>query len=530
MTIKSKSERDEKRAGLLDRENPERESTFFQRLLGIGKRLIAEPEIGLVLATGIDAAIELSGAERGLIILFDEGGQTLFETARKLKKEEIAHPEFEVSHTIINKVRSEGAPACYRNAMEDPTLGKSDSTARLKILSVICLPLIYEGKVFGVVYLDNRNVRGVFQPETCTFMQEFVDFISLAAYRALERKQLHNRVQALEGELRGKYRFEAIVGHHPKMVAILKLVSQIADTSATVLIQGESGTGKELIASALHYNSSRRDKPFIPVNCAAVPESLLESELFGHVRGAFTGAFKDKEGWFERADGGTIFLDEVNEMAPALQVKLLRILQTGEYSRLGSTEIRYCDVRVVAAAGRDLLQLVKEGKFRAEVYYRLNVIDIWLPPLRERKSDIPLLVQHFMKIYGTQYGKGCLRLSREAEGTLLSYDFPGNIRELENIIQRAVVTAEGQVIESLELLSGRAAVTVTSPTARISSFKLDKQRAVEAFERQYIIECLKATEGNISLAAQMAAMNFKNFHAKMRKYGIDPHVFKVTSE
>ncbi|NIT72171.1 sigma-54-dependent Fis family transcriptional regulator, partial [candidate division KSB1 bacterium] len=252
-------------------------------------------------------------------------------------------------------------------------------------------------------------------------------------------------MQSLEIRLRNTHRFEAIVGHDPKIVEILKLVSQIANTEATVLIQGESGTGKELIARALHSNGRRKCQPFIPINCGALPENLLESELFGHVRGAFTGAIKNKRGWFACADGGTIFLDEVHEMSPGLQVKLLRVLQTGQYSPVGSTEISTCDMRVIAATTKNLTRMIREDQFRGELYYRLNVIDIKLPPLRDRKCDIALLIQHFLKFFHTKYGKENLRISRDAESLLLSYTYPGNVRELENIIERAVVLAEGRV-------------------------------------------------------------------------------------
>jgi len=233
--------------------------------------------------------------------------------------------------------------------------------------------------------------------------------------------------ETLEKNLRSRYRFEFIVGHHPKMIKNLKLVSQIADTDATVLIQGESGTGKELIAHAIHYNSKRQDNPFVTINCGALPESLLESELFGHVKGAFTGAIKDKAGWFESARDGTIFLDEVCEMTCELQVKLLRILQTGEYTPVGSTENRKCNVRFVAATNKDLLALVHEGKFREDLYFRLNVIDLELPPLRERKSDIHLLIQHFMHLYTLKCEKKDVNISKDTEGLLLAYNFPGDV-------------------------------------------------------------------------------------------------------
>jgi transcriptional regulator with PAS, ATPase and Fis domain len=311
---------------------------------------------------------------------------------------------------------------------------------------------------------------------------------------------------------------------------MLKLVSRIADTDAAVLIQGESGTGKELIARAIHFNSSRRDKPFIPVNCAALPENLLESELFGHVRGAFTGAVKDKMGWFESADGGTLFLDEIGDMPSALQVKLLRVLQTGDFSRIGSTEIRHCDVRIVAATSRKLERQMAEGRFREELYYRLNVIELFVPPLRERKCDIPLLVRHFLDRYGKRYGKPSLRLSREAERALLTHDFPGNIRELENMIQRAVVVSEGEVIEAVHFpQSVSTGGRPPSEGERTATFKQAKQLAVDAFEKEYLGECLRTAKGNITFAAKCAGMDVKNFFTKVKKYHIDPKSYKPPS-
>ncbi|MFQ5709435.1 MAG: sigma-54 interaction domain-containing protein [bacterium] len=341
---------------------------------------------------------------------------------------------------------------------------------------------------------------------------------------------LDDQWSSLEKELRSRYRFDFIVGRHPRMIRSLKLVSQIANTDATVLILGESGTGKELIARALHYNSNRQSNPFVTINCGALPESLLESELFGHVRGAFTGAIKDKLGWFESANGGTIFLDEVSEMTPTLQVKLLRILQTGDYSPVGSTESCKCDVRFIAATNKDLLALVYETKFREDLYFRLNVIDIDLPPLRERKSDIPLLIQHFTNLYGAKYGKEDLDISKDTEGLLLSYNFPGNVRELENVIQRCVALVENHLIKPEHLPSciygkGNHIHLVETP----SCFKAAKQRVVERFEKEYIADCLKASKGHISDAAKSAGIDVKNFYEKMKKYGVHAHTFKIPS-
>ena len=361
------------------------------RLLDLGRRVLSESDVNHVLTIAIDEAIEITGAERGLILLFDEDGETLFQTARKMKKEDLDHPRFEVSRTIIDGVKTSGETVFLENALENRSLKNSKSATRLGILSVICLPLRHMSEIFGVIYLDIRSIGKAFDGEASRYMEMFADFISLAAHAVLESQKLQNRVSELESELRSKYDFEAIIGHDPRMMKILKLVTRIADTDATILIQGASGTGKELIAQALHNHSSRREKPFVPVNCGALPETLIESELFGHTRGAFTGAVRDKPGWFERAEGGSIFLDEISEVAPELQVRLLRILQTGEYSRLGSTEIQYCDVRIIAATNRDLTELMKAGKFREDLFYRLNVIDIELPALRERKGDMGVL-------------------------------------------------------------------------------------------------------------------------------------------
>ncbi|MFQ5633641.1 MAG: sigma-54 interaction domain-containing protein, partial [bacterium] len=342
---------------------------------------------------------------------------------------------------------------------------------------------------------------------------------------ALEREQLQNHIDTLETALRDRYDFANIVGAHPKMVDLLELVGQVAGSDASVLIQGESGTGKELIAEALHFNSHRKDKPFVALNCGALPAMTLESELFGHAKGAFTGAIQDKDGWFEKADGGTIFFDEVSEMPKALQVKLLRVLQKGKYAKVGSTAIQTCDVRVVAATNKNLKSFVEKKRFRQDLYYRLNVFEIYVPPLRERREDIPLLARHFLDLFAP--GKIGLWLSSEAESLLMAYDYPGNVRELENIIQRAVILARGDTIEPRHLPPDVCRTgAVSEQTGKISPFKIAKQRIVEAFEREYLADCLRATQGNISAAARIAGIDVKNFHQKIRAHRIDPGEFK----
>ena len=495
---------------------------MLARLLELGKRVLAESDLDRMLTAAIDGVIELCGAERGMILLFDPGDtdEVVVETARNLECEDIERPEFEVSRSILERVRTTGEPFWHPNVLEDPKLGHKASVLRLLILSVICQPIRHGGQTLGVVYLDNRSAEGVFTAETARLVESFSEFISLAARNALDRRQLAQRICDLSAELRERYDFEAILGHDPRMVEVLRLVGRIADSEATVLIRGESGTGKELIARALHFNSRRRTRPFVPVNCGALPENLLESELFGHVRGAFTGAVRDHAGCFERAEGGTLLLDEVAELTPPLQVKLLRVLENGEYSRVGGSQIRSANVRVVAATNRDLEALVKEGRVRQDFLYRLNVVEVRLPALRERRSDLPLLIRHFLARFG-----GGKRLGAEAEARLLAYDWPGNIRELQNVIQRAVLLSEGPEIE-VRHFPEALLCPQPAPAELPGGFREAKQRVVERFEREYLSRCLREAGGNISQAARTAGIDYKNFYNKMQQLGIDPAGFK----
>jgi transcriptional regulator with GAF, ATPase, and Fis domain len=503
------------------------ERLLLERLLTIGKRVLGGGEVAQTLALALDGVIELCGAERGMIVLYDDGGagEPLFEEARNFDRRDIAKPEFEVSRTILAKVRSEGRPFWSLNALEDPELAATSSVLRLRILSVICLPIHHAGQPLGLVYLDNCSARGVFRPATRDLVESFADFISLAAHQALERRRLNLRVRELSDELRAAYRFEAILGHDPAFLEVLNLVAQVADSEAPVLIQGESGTGKELVAKALHHNSRRRERPFVAINCGALPETLLEAELFGHQRGAFTGAVADQPGWFEKANGGTLFLDEVGEMSAALQVKLLRVLESGEYARLGSAAVRRADVRVVAATNRDLREMAAAGKMRSDLLYRLDVVRVEMPALRDRPGDIALLARHFLERWSAKYQRD-LRFSARTERLLLAYEYPGNIRELQNAIQRAVLVSRGPAIEPQDLPDTFRASQPASPADGAGSFRLAKRRLIEDFERTYLGRALEEAGGNISRAAQAAGIDFKNFHAKMRRYRIDPAPYK----
>jgi DNA-binding NtrC family response regulator len=352
--------------------------------------------------------------------------------------------------------------------------------------------------------------------------------LSLQVKNAVERHRLSREVRSLRFEVEDRYQFGNIIGRNPRMQEVFQTIRTVADTDATVLIHGESGTGKELIARAIHYNSRRKEKPFVVVSCSALPETLLESELFGHEKGAFTGAIRQRIGRFEMAEGGTVFLDEIGEMSVAVQLKLLRVLQEREIERVGGNQSIPVDVRVIAATHRDLQQAMRDRLFRQDLFYRLNVVPLKLPPLRERLDDVPLLATHFLEKYCEKNGREIKMFSREALEALGSYSFPGNVRELENIIERAVIMAKEDTLQRSEL--GQAAVGQARLSPAMNGepgpFRKMKQEVVERFEREYLGGLLRTFKGNISRSARHAGMNIKNFHDKMTKYGLKRDEFK----
>ncbi len=350
--------------------------------------------------------------------------------------------------------------------------------------------------------------------------------------KALEKKRLEEENIELHKELQKSYTFEDIVSQNDRMRKIFDLVRKIADTHSTVLVRGETGTGKELIARALHSLSGRREKPFIPVDCATLSETLLESELFGHAKGAFTGATSDKKGLFEVADGGTIFLDEIGHVAPGMQAKLLRVLQDGQVKRVGETDTRHVDVRLVAATNEDLEAAIKEGRFREDLYYRLNVVSVVIPPLRERKEDISLLAEFFVRKYNLLENKTLSGLSESALRVLLGYEWPGNVRELENLIHRAVVMEKGDeiAVEDLpEAVCSDPCVDRRDTTMRTLDFHEARQSAIESFEKRFLTDALKRHQGNVSHVAREIGLDRRNLQKKFKSLGIDPSEFHSPS-
>ncbi len=347
--------------------------------------------------------------------------------------------------------------------------------------------------------------------------------VLMVIQKAVELRDLRRENLALKRQLKKKYRFHNFVGDSPQMHKVFRTIEKVADSDSTILIFGESGTGKELVAKAIHYHSSRRDKPLIPVNCGAIPEELLESELFGHEKGAFTHAIRTRIGRFEMANGGTIFLDEIAEMSPQLQVKLLRVLQEQEFERLGGMRTIKCDVRIIAATNKDLEKAVKKGTFREDLYYRLKVIPIQIPPLRERRGDIPLLVHHFLEQMNKAKKKKIRGISKEAMQILEAYDWPGNVRELENVIERMVILAESDylTVEDLPERIARTRVSLKPEASVIPDEGVSLSHAVSEYEKKLIISALEKTGWVKNRAAKLLKMNRTTLVEKIKKQGIE---------
>lgn len=349
-----------------------------------------------------------------------------------------------------------------------------------------------------------------------------IEEIMLVIQRALEHRKLSLENEMLRRQLKRKYKFDNIIGDSESMEEVFRLVEKIANTDSTVLIYGESGTGKELIARAIHFNSDRRERPLIPVNCGAIPEELLESELFGHEQGAFTGATRTRIGRFELGNGGTIFLDEIGDMSPALQVKVLRVLQEHEFERVGGMKTIKVDIRVIAATNKDLEKNVAEGKFREDLFYRLNVIPIHLPPLRARTSDIPLLVNHFVELYNEKNKHNVSGVTPEAMDLLMNYDWPGNVRELENMIERIVIlkgegtTEPGDLSEKVLASNSRS----VHPRIQIPENGISFNTAVTEFERELILQALNRTNWVKNKAAKLLNLNRTTLVEKMKKINL----------
>ncbi|MEW6744343.1 MAG: sigma 54-interacting transcriptional regulator [Planctomycetota bacterium] len=533
----------------------------LERMRHLSKAINNETDDEKLLRMIIDTGVELASARRGFLILV-RGDRLDIRVARNLGDEDIHNPQFEISHTVAGRVARTGEPLLISNAMGDPDWGTASSVSHLRLLSILCVPLRVKGRTIGSLYVDDPTAVDRFGPWHLEMLSDFSDHAAIALQKSLLLRENVERARELAASKREierlaarlrrtvddqarelvemkatldrtrkqlalKYDYSSIVTHSPKMRLLLAQLDRITDSSFPVLIQGESGTGKELVARMLHFNGPRRAKALQALNCAAFPEALVEAELFGYRRGAFTGADGDRAGVFEVADGGTLFLDEIGDMSTEVQKKLLRVLQSGEFYRLGDREARRVDVRVIAATHRDLHDLVANGLFREDLFFRLNVLRIVIPPLRERPEDVPLLFEHFQRQIAEQLGRPPLSVTREAMDALTAYEWPGNVRELENETRNLLCFAGERARVELGDLPDRFRRS-TPPEESVGALSLREQ--VEQLERRTIAQALRATRGNKAAAARLLGMTPRNLFKKLQRLGLSPRGGAAASE
>ncbi len=471
--------------------------------------LIKDPDE--LLENILSIALEQLSAERGFILLEDkdEPQELAPKAARNIDSVNIAD-QAQISHSTIEKVKSTRQPILSFDTLSDEHFDATRSIMMHRIRSIACAPLVHKDEVLGVIYIDSQNEKARFTRQSLAFLQAFANQAAIALQNARLMARLQEENSLLKEEFHRLYAFKEIIGKSKAMDRVFQMMGKVLNNDATVLITGPTGTGKELIARAIHFNGLRKDKPFVPVNCGAIPENLIESELFGHKKGAFTGAVQDKKGLIEMAHGGTLFLDEIGELPLNTQVKLLRFLQDGQLTPVGDVRSRQIDARIIAATNRDLLKAIDDGVFREDLYYRINVIHIPAPPLSERRKDIPLLAKHFSKKAAKRFNQKPPGLTTAAVDALMQYAWPGNVRELENTIERAVVMDSDGVIDVDDL---------ALPQAR-SNGGIAAGMTLEAISKELLTKTLKAVDGNKTRAAEMMGVSLRWIHYKLKEWNI----------
>jgi transcriptional regulator with GAF, ATPase, and Fis domain len=456
---------------------------IYQILFETSTRLMSDFKLDTFLSNLIDALISLTKADKGFIIIFKENTFDIM-VARNLEGKNIDNPRELISDSIIEKVINTKKPIIVNDALNDTEFKMSVSVINLKLCSVLCVPLIYQGNILGLIYIGNDSVANLFDQSTLEMMTIFASQITLLLKSALHINKLEQEVDIKNNN--------SIIYASPVMTEIMDKIKKVAPTDVTVLLEGETGTGKEILAREIHNYSPRRNNPFVAVNCAAIPKDLLESELFGHIKGAFTGAISSREGKFQLASGGTLFLDEIGDMPLNLQVKLLRALQEKVVIKVGSNKLEEVDVRIICATNQNLEELIKAKKFRSDLYYRINVVRFYLPPLRDRSEDIMLIAKYFLNKFKKEYNSNVEGFSINAIKAINTYRWPGNIRELENRIKKAVILARHPLIEKEDLELPDEEETPILPLAQ----------AREEFQRRYILEALRRNGGNRTKTAR----------------------------
>jgi transcriptional regulator with GAF, ATPase, and Fis domain len=513
-------------------EGLERDLDALRTLYGVQKRVGAAADLDEVVEAIGDGALQLvPRATHVTVILADDDAATgdppvYVPVMTRVRGNDGAGraPEgpVAIARSVFRKVLRERAAVLAADAPLD--VAQAESIVGASIRSTAAVPLWRGPDILGVIQVDNRTAPGMLNARDLELLALFASNASLAVSNARLIRRLEAAQEKLKKEnaflrTREHSRGQEIIGRSAAITALLDQMSKVVDTRVTVLIEGETGTGKELIASAIHYRSRRRDKLFVAQNCAALPESLLESELFGHKRGSFTGATEDKKGLFDIADGGTLFLDEIGEVSMALQTKLLRVLQEGEIRPVGAARAHHVDVRIVAATNRNLEEEVRAGRFREDLYYRLKVFPLRVPPLRERREDIPLLAGAFLKRYAREIGRAVGGFSQQAMELLVGYDWPGNVRELQNEVQRLVIQLDDGAFVVPELLSERIR-NVEGIVSRAGVVKGTLREMMDQVEKFLLIEALREHGNNKTNAARALGITREGLHKKLRALGI----------
>ena len=510
--------------------NVKGEVSELSLLFEISQILDQSIDLREVVGPVLDAMARHMGMMHGTLTLLNrETGEITIEGAHGLSASQLQRGHYRKGEGVTGKVVESGRPAVVPRISEEPLfLNRTGARRkwRKKDVSFICVPIMLGKQPIGALSADRLFIERI-------SLEEDVRLLSIIASMIAQAVRLRQRIQEererllaenvrLRDELKDRFRPSNIIGKSRAMQAVYDLIASVCKSDATVLIRGESGVGKELVAHAIHYNSLRAGKPFIKVNCAALPETIIESELFGHEKGAFTGAIAQRKGRFELASSGTIFLDEIGDFSPSTQIKLLRVLQEREFERVGGAKTIETDVRVIAATNRNLEELITLGEFRQDLYYRLNVFSIHVPPLKDRKSDILLLTDFFVEKYSKANHKNIARISTPAIDMLMAYHWPGNVRELENCVERAVLLSQDGVIHGHHL---PPSLQTAEASGTISSGTLDEH--LDNLERELILDALKSARGNMAKAARSLGVTERIMGLRVNKHGIDLRRFKT---
>jgi Nif-specific regulatory protein len=494
-----------------------RENRILSALLEVSKVLNSSFDLEKNLSRTMRAIADFLEMERGSVFLLDQNSKELrIVAAHGLTREQIDRGKYRIGEGIVGRVLEKGSPLVIPNVGAEPLfLNKTGSRIKKTGISFLCVPITFKGESIGVLSADRIfKDRAITVDEDIRVLEIIASIIAQYVILWKHYKETEKEKEILKLQLKGRYSLPNIIGTSDRMQEVFEAVHRVADSKATVILYGESGTGKELIAKAVHYMSPRTKEAFVKFNCASIPEGLLESELFGHEKGAFTGAINARKGRFELAHGGTILLDEVGDLPINLQPKILRVLQEREFERVGGEKTIKVDVRLIAATSRNIEELVSKGRFREDLFYRLNVVPIFMPSLRERKEDIPLLVEFFLARFNAENKKD-ISIAPDALRVLVDYSWPGNVRELENTMERLVVMSGSDIIKATEL-----PINLKLPSSEEIFQKESLRAGIEDIEKSSILDALEKTGWVQAKAARMIGITARQIGYKMKKYGL----------